>query len=119
MVKTKNNKPLIGKEFIQNLAVDQECKSFTQGKKGVMLCKCCFKFGSNLELVKDVFHALHKEFWDQERPSNIPNKEKAAFEGRKLAVFLENIVLFFASTNLCMSFLCPTVKELLQCACPH
>jgi len=32
MVKTKNNKPLIGKDFIQNLAVDQDCKSFTQGK---------------------------------------------------------------------------------------
>ncbi len=93
MVKTKNNKPLIGKEFIQNLAVDQDCKSFTQGKK-VMLCKCCSKFGSDLDLVKDVFHALHKEFWDLEHPSNIPNKDKAAFEGRKLAIFLEKYCTF-------------------------
>jgi len=118
MVKTKNNKPLIGKEFIQNLAVDQECKSFTQGKKGVMLCKCCFKFGSNLELVKDVFHALHKEFWDQERPSNIPNKEKAAFEGRKLAVFLEKYCTFLCKHKPMYEFPLPNSKGIITVCLP-
>jgi len=46
--------PLIGKEFIQNLAVDQDCKSFTQGKK-VMLCEYCSKLSSDLDLMKAVF----------------------------------------------------------------
>jgi len=117
MVKTKNNKPLIGKDFIQNLAVDQDCKSFTQGKK-VMLCKCCSKFANILDLVKDVFHALHKEFWDLECPSNIPNKEKAAFEGRKLAIFLEKYCTFLSKHKPMYEFPLPNSKGIISVCLP-
>jgi len=96
MVKTNQKKALIGQEFINNLTLEQDCKPFTKGKDEVMDCKCCSKFACNLDVVKETFHGLHKEFWALPRPEKIPAKDLSGFEGELLAKFLDKYCTFLS-----------------------
>jgi len=118
MVKTNVKKALLGEQFINNLSVEQDCKPFTKGKDKVKDCKCCSKFACNLQIVKDIFHGLHKEFWALSWPTNIPADELSVVEGEIIANFLQKYCTFLSARKPFYEFPVPDGNAVISICLP-
>jgi len=127
MTKSVLDKASIGDQFINYLATDQKCFSFTNGKNDSLACNCCSKFGCQIDSVKVFFNKLNNSFWSQKcppKPVSTVKKtsdEKNSFaisEGKQLAIFWKNTAYFSQSISPSMSLLFLKVKKpsLFLCA---
>jgi len=109
---------LLGEQFINNLSEEQDCKPFTKGKDKVKDCKCCSKFACNLQIVKDIFHGLHKEFWALSQPTNIPAQELSVVEGEIIANFLQKYCTFLSARKPFYEFPVPDGNAVISICLP-
>jgi len=83
-----------------------------------MDCKCCSKFACNLQIVNDIIHGLHKQFWALSHPKNIPAKDLSTVEGELIAEFLEKYCTFLSIRKPFYEFPVPMGNAVISVCLP-